>query len=293
MNRKTVLIFGVLLVAAFVIASCAGAEGPQGPPGPAGPAGPEGPAGPAGESVAAQLTCSECHNDTAIITGKRQAWAESIHGSGEAAAYAGGREGCAGCHSGSKFKEMVKAGQMPNTVPGGDSAPTHQDCRTCHEIHTSYTSADWALTTTAPVTLYAFEGVTYDGGAGNLCGVCHEPRRVIAAADADGNIEVTSTHWGPHHGPQTAMLLGIGGAGEVEGKASSHYAMVENTCVGCHLGENDNHLFEPTVAACTDCHADAEDFDINGSAGPGVRLGQGGRGHRRRDREDGSRLGAP
>ena len=60
--------------------------------------------------------------------------------------------------------------------------------------------------------MYAF-GETYDGGAGNLCGNCHQPRRAIADADADGNIEITSTHWGPHHGPQTAVLLGIGGAG--------------------------------------------------------------------------------
>jgi hypothetical protein len=40
--------------------------------------------------------------------------------------------------------------------------------------------------------------------------------------------------------------------------------MVENTCVACHLGENDNHTFMPTVTACQGCHADAENFDING-----------------------------
>jgi hypothetical protein len=131
-------------------------------------------------------------------------------------------------------------------------------------IHTSYTAADWALTTTEPVVLYAFEETTYDGGAGNLCGVCHQPRRQIADPDTDGNIEVTSTHWGPHHGPQTAMLLGIGGAGDVEGAPATHYS-VENTCVACHLGEDDNHLFEPNAAACVECHAGAEDFDVNGA----------------------------
>jgi hypothetical protein len=30
------------------------------------------------------------------------------------------------------------------------------------------------------------------------------------------------------------------------------------------MGEGYNHTFEPEVAACTACHADAEDFDING-----------------------------
>jgi hypothetical protein len=160
---------------------------------------------------------------------------------------------------------MISAGLTPDVVEGGDSAPTHQDCRTCHVIHTSYTSEDWGLTTSAPVTLYAFEDTVYDGGAGNLCGVCHQPRGQIANADTDGNIEVTSTHWGPHHGPQTAMLLGLAGAGAVEGSPSGHATLVENTCVSCHLGENDNHLFEASIASCTGCHADAEDFDINGT----------------------------
>jgi hypothetical protein len=159
---------------------------------------------------------------------------------------------------------MVAAGQNPGEVEAGDPDPTRQDCRACHEIHTSYTAADWALATTDPVTLYAFEDVTFDGGEGNLCANCHQPRRQIAEADADGNVEVTSTHWGPHHGPQSAMLLGVSGAGDVEGSPSAHATMVEDTCVACHLGETDSHTFEPEVEACQECHADAEDLDING-----------------------------
>jgi hypothetical protein len=41
--------------------------------------------------------------------------------------------------------------------------------------------------------------------------------------------------------------------------------MVEDTCVSCHIGETDNHLFEPSVAACTACHPGlVDDFDHNG-----------------------------
>jgi hypothetical protein len=213
---------------------------------------------------ATDLSCTECHDDSSIITGKKAAWETSLHSTGTAAAYAGGRGSCAGCHSGAVFSAMVAAGQNPTEVEDGDPNPTHQDCRTCHAIHTSYTPADWALETTAPVDLYAFEDVTYDGGEGNLCGVCHQPRRVIDEADADGMIEVTSTHWGPHHGPQTAVLLGIGGAGETTGSPSFHATGVEDTCVSCHVGETDDHTFEADVAACVSCHADAEDLDING-----------------------------
>jgi hypothetical protein len=212
--------------------------------------------------MTADLSCTECHNDTSLITGKQTAWSESTHGSGEA--YVRGRSSsCAGCHSGGAFSERIAAGLNPTEVEAGDPNPTRQDCRACHQIHTSYTATDFALETTDPVALFAFEGVTYDGGEGNLCGNCHQPRRAIADA-VDGFIEVTSSHWGPHHGAETAMLLGVAGAGDVEGSPSAHYQTVEDTCVTCHMGEGRNHSFEPEVAACQACHADAEDFDING-----------------------------
>jgi hypothetical protein len=212
--------------------------------------------------MTADLSCTECHNDTSLITGKQTAWSESTHGSGEA--YVRGRSSsCAGCHSGGAFSERIAAGLNPTEVEAGDPNPTREECRACHQIHTSYTATDFALETTDPVALFAFEGVTYDGGEGNLCGNCHQPRRAIADA-VDGFIEVTSSHWGPHHGAETAMLLGVAGAGDVEGSPSAHYQTVEDTCVTCHMGEGRNHSFEPEVAACQACHADAEDFDING-----------------------------
>jgi len=272
MKKYTKILFLVVLMTVFALAvsACAGEQGPAGPEGPAGPAGPQGEPGPAGPAGAdgtmevGDLTCTECHNDTALITGKKVPWEASVHGSGTATAYAGGRDGCAACHSGASFSKMVAEGATPATWEGDFSDVTHQDCRTCHEIHTSYTAADWALETTDAVAMYAFEDVTFDGGAGNLCANCHQIRRQIDAADAEGNIEITSSHWGPHHGPQAAVLMGVSGAGEVEGKPGAHYNMVEDTCVACHLGESDNHTFLPDVAACQGCHADIEDFDFSG-----------------------------
>jgi len=154
---------------------------------------------------------------------------------------------------------MVAAGLTPDTVTEGDPNPTRQDCRACHQIHTSYTGVDWALETTAPVKLYAFADVTYDGGEGNLCANCHQPRRQIDEPDADGNINVNSSHWGPHHGPQSAMLLGQGGAG-VTGTPSFHANFVTDTCVTCHIGPNASHTFEAVMSTCSECHA--EDFDL-------------------------------
>ena len=80
-------------------------------------------------------------------------------------------------------------------------------------------------------------------------------------ADPNDNIAVTSTHWGPHHGPQSAMLLGVGGAGDVAGVPSFHYRLIADTCVTCHIGPNMSHTFEAITSGCSDCHG--EDFDID------------------------------
>ena len=214
-------------------------------------------------SVFAQVQvadCMGCHNDTTVITEKQTAMSEAVHGTGES--YVRGTSaGCAGCHSGGAFSKMVAAGLTPDTVEAGDPSPTRQSCRACHQVHTGYTVADWALETTAPVKLYAFEDKTYDGGKGNLCANCHQPRRLIDAADPNDNIAVTSTHWGPHHGPQSAMLLGTGGAGGVAGSPSFHYRLIADTCVTCHIGPDMVHTFESVESFCLDCHAEDEDLD--------------------------------
>jgi hypothetical protein len=216
-------------------------------------------------SVLAQIqviNCTACHNDTTLITGKQTAWSTSVHGTGTDY-LRGTSASCAGCHSGGGFSAMISAGLTPDTVKAGDPNPTRQDCRACHQIHVSYTSTDWALETTAPVKLYALEGATYDGGKGNLCANCHQPRETIGAADPNGMVSVSSTHWGPHHGPQSAMLLGVGGAGDVAGRPSAHYALARDTCVTCHLGKDSNHTFTPVLSACQTCHTDAKNFDID------------------------------
>jgi hypothetical protein len=210
------------------------------------------------------VSCAECHDGSNLITGKKAQWEESLHGTGEA--YGRGTSAsCAGCHSGNAFIDMVAAGLSPDEVAAGDADPTRQDCRACHMIHETYTGADFALRTTSPVTLYAIDGATYNGGKGNLCVNCHQPRRDAPVAE-NGIISGISSHWGPHHGPQSAMLLGLAGAGDVTGTPHGHYGAAQNTCVTCHMGDNHegNHTFEPEVSRCEGCHPDIEDFDYHG-----------------------------
>jgi hypothetical protein len=80
----------------------------------------------------------------------------------------------------------------------------------------------------------------------------------------NGTISGISEHWGPHHGPQSAMLLGLTGAG-VAGTPHQHYG-ITNTCVACHMGQGLNHTFEPVLATSQNqaCHPGATSFDING-----------------------------
>ncbi|HET7010622.1 MAG TPA: hypothetical protein VFI11_07595 [Anaerolineales bacterium] len=261
MSRKHLAILALLLGGAAVLAACAAQPGPEGPPGPQGPAGP---AGPPGEVSAADLSCTECHNDTTLIVSKEAQFREnSVHGTGEAFER-GASTACAGCHGTEGAKARINAGLPPHdeSVVGVTNVSPF-DCRTCHNIHTTYTIADFSLTGGGQPVVLERTGGTFDGGMGNLCANCHQFRNELPVA-ADGNVDLgTDTRFGTHYGAESQMLLGEGGLG-VEGSPSPHYSAVEDTCVACHMGEERNHTYEPAVARCQACHADAENFDING-----------------------------
>jgi nitrate/TMAO reductase-like tetraheme cytochrome c subunit len=272
--KKVLLLVGILIAAAFVLTACAGEPGPAGPQGEPGPAGPQGEPGPA--ATLADLTCTECHNDSSALVAKVYQWEESNHSTAGAAwIEEAGRQSCAACHSGASFVDAVAAGQNFDTygTAEGITLPdaTPQDCRTCHVIHTTYTGEDFALRTADPVAMVA-SGQTFDKGTGNLCVNCHQGRRYMpsfASKDASGNAipgqyDVTS-RFNPHLSNQADMLLGVGGAGDVAGSPAAHYTMTDNACVTCHLGDSANHTFEASVSACVACHTDAEDTDVNGA----------------------------
>ena len=258
MSRRNLVILASSLAGAVILAACAAQPGPAGPAGPAGPPGPQGQA-----ASAADLSCTECHNDTTLIVSKEAQFREqSVHGTGEAFER-GESTDCAGCHGTEGAKARINAGLLPHdpSVVGIVNVSPY-DCRTCHNIHTTYTKADFSLTGGEQPVVLERTGGTFDGGKGNLCANCHQVRNE-APAVAGGNVEVTSSRYGPHYGIPAPMLLGEGGLG-VTGSPSPHYAAVENTCVTCHMGEERNHTYEPDVERCQACHADAEDFDING-----------------------------
>ena len=270
MGAKALFKFLFVTGMALALAACAGEAGPEGPAGPAGPAGPQGPAGAAGSAAeldVSELSCTECHNDTTIIWSKEAQFREaSVHGTGQAF-IRGESTNCAGCHGHEGAKARISAGLPPHDESvAGITNVSPYDCRTCHQIHTSYTGNDWALTGDAQPVQLEYSPGTYDGGDGNLCSNCHQSRNefpVLTFADG-AEYEVTSSRFGPHHGIEAQLMLGEG-AFFVDNDSSPHYDNVTDTCVGCHMGEERNHTYEPEVERCQACHSDAENFDIDGT----------------------------
>jgi len=161
--------------------------------------------------------------------------------------------------------------------------PTPPNCRTCHQIHTTYTDADFAFTTTAPVDLLAFPGETVDFGTGNLCASCHQARPIEPMPELGGaDVAVTSSRYGTHHSPVATVLGGVGLfdlSGDVDGGPFVHGDVASNAkgCPTCHMAQPfgaqaGGHTFamtyeyhgseEDNVAGCmtSGCHSSVEDF---------------------------------
>jgi hypothetical protein len=211
-------------------------------------------------------SCTDCHDSSSLIKAKESQLETSLHGSGEAFLEET-RAACAGCHGSDQPKARIDAGVLPHAasvVANADAAP--MNCRTCHDIHKTYTGADYSLTgAKAPVKMEYTAG-TFDKGAGNLCVQCHQIRNAkpaVVTTTSPNTIAVTSARFGTHYGTQAQMLLGEGGLGGVAGSASVHYSLVGDSCVTCHMGTADNHTFTPVVANCTSCHAGLTTLDRN------------------------------
>jgi hypothetical protein len=273
------------LFAVFVLAACI--EGPIGETGPQGIQGVDGPQGlPGADGSDANQTCTECHVEDSRIVTKQLQWEASLHASGGHSELAGYFASCAGCHSHEGFIDRMESGLefAASTVAG----PSPPNCRTCHKIHTTYTAADFDRQYNGSHDLW-LTGTTVDFGDGNLCARCHQPRTDYAIpVVGGGDVTITSSRFGPHHGPQAAMLQGDAGY-EVAGTLTYpttpffHGQVAVNTkgCVTCHMApgfgvQAGGHTMEmwysffgstnPNTTGCetAGCHASAAtwtDFD--------------------------------
>ena len=90
------------------------------------------------------------------------------------------------------------------------------------------------------------------GGSATLDG---DTLRVAFVVPYLDNAYISSTHAGPHHGPQANLWSGQA-AGVVDG---TPYAPHDGGCVSCHMGSESGHTFHPEAATCIACHADQTD----------------------------------
>jgi len=261
MKIKNLLYFVVFtfILGSFAMVSCegpAGADGLNGEPG-----------------VAGNAVCLTCHN-TATKTLITDQYDLSGHAAGLYVGYAGGRQGCARCHSHEGYVECQFTGQDTTASADGVLLPTAIGCGTCHDFHATLDfendGADYALRDNGAQSLIMYDHeVTLDmGNNSNVCAYCHQPRRAYDYdAAAVDSFNISSSHWGPHHGPHATLVYGMGGY-EVPGSMSyeadgstSHFA--DAGCTTCHMHDG-NHSWHPELASCTECHASATSFDVNG-----------------------------
>ncbi len=162
-------------------------------------------------------------------------------------------------------------------------------CQSCHDQHGNNNSSYLRNRPQGSDTLA--NGVHYSLGEGQTCADCHKSRKDVRSYI---NTRVTSSSWGPHHGPQTDVLLGKGAAtfNGVPYVSGSHGTVNPNACVDCHMhatdtsanvintvgghslnmrNESQNYDF---VAPCQTCHPGKtkfsdfmapQDFDGNGT----------------------------
>lgn len=283
----SILVVNIFLVFAIgVFTSCEGPQGPEGPEGPkgetgaTGDTGPQGPQGEPGEDgtdgvdgadgAPGTALCMECH-DNDVMDAIKAEYYSSGHAAGAASGYAGGRSDCAKCHS----NQGAVAFFGGETITNYDN-PAPISCGACHTHDYDATTQEMGImSSTEAVTAIMDDQITLDfGDASNLCANCHQPRRSGPdVTDGSAAFSITSSHWGPHHGPQATLLEGVGGY-EYEGTINyptGYTSHRENSsCVECHMIDGvegaGGHTWHPSIEACTDCHSGATDFESIGTS---------------------------
>ena len=119
---------------------------------------------------AGTVTCLECHG-TSVIETKQAEFALSEHSIGEVREE---RESwsssCVRCHIPGGFVQFAETGEVLGTITNSE----RWECSTCHGLHQTFESADFALRMTDPVVMFTNNSMTMDlsnsdNGNSNLC----------------------------------------------------------------------------------------------------------------------------
>lgn len=243
-----------------------------------GPAGADGADGVDGtDGTDGTAGCIVCHSDNQVLYAKENQYAASGHAT--LPDFERNEGECAICHTSQGFLGNLN-GSYDWTADGAMiSDPNPQNCYTCHNIHSTYTSADLSLTVSGAIELRNTDGKTHDFGAGSLCASCHQGRTLTPWPVAGGDPVQAGSRYGIHHGPQGNLVAGVGmGLFEVgDGLVNSAHSSAADACVTCHMGEAygtqagghtlkmtyDYHGNEELIESgcfATGCHTEGEDM---------------------------------
>ncbi len=289
MKNLKLISFLIILTSGLLFTQCTHdtVEGPQGVAGIDGKDGTDGKDGKDGADATA--SCVECHSDSHREP-IESSFLESMHFENHMmyngmtlAEYANQsmfRGSCVKCHVSEGYIDFIDSGRPANYMGPVYDVPEGISCTTCHDNHSTFDfetdGYDYALRSFEFVSLMTDPDYTIDyGNTSNNCIECHQPRTSPPTANEDGEFTVSSSHWGPHHGPQATLLEGIQGA-EIAGSESypgigTATHRTGSSCVSCHMGEssdgtNGEHSFMPTETACTTCHTSTIPEEVGGLA---------------------------
>jgi hypothetical protein len=262
MKNLNILRILMIVASGFLFIQCTSdLEIPDPIPGPAGTNGLDGLDGLDG--VDGTASCVSCHSN-ATREPLLASWEVALHNTGFVS-FAAGRADCAQCHSEEGYVDYLTLGAVDTA---GYATPSRFNCTTCHDRHSTFDfendGLDYALRNIDPVTLVIDNATVIDfGDASNNCITCHQPRDSYPVPGGTDSVTVTSSRYGPHHGPQATMLEGIMAA-NIPGAVAyppvaSATHRTESSCVACHMGESTDvneglHSWNPTEESCIACH---------------------------------------
>ncbi|MDO9512566.1 MAG: cytochrome c3 family protein [Bacteroidales bacterium] len=274
MKRITLFltVIALFIGSAVMINGCT-KEGPQGPAGTNGTNGVDGINGTDGTAA-----CSACHNFGTTVKSAVTQWEASLHATG--GHFDRNGTSCAPCHTHEGFRETFATAATATAAAIENATPPN--CYTCHDVHKTYTAADWTIVGNDAHPLW-INGVSINLASGNNCAHCHQariPSPTVTVGGAD--VVITSDRWGPHYGGQSLILYGTGGfeiAGSMAYPAAGSYVHAKDAgCVKCHMapaygnkagGHTTKMSYEYNgatvqhLAGCKECHSTITTFDHN------------------------------
>jgi formate-dependent nitrite reductase cytochrome c552 subunit len=219
-----------------------------------------------------------CHGEP-LRHGRFQQWQLSGHANYELAVDESQSGSCSRCHTGNGFLAWLEESDAdPDTdvtVTWTEDETHPQTCVTCHDPHAVGTSSGEETDATARIhddTPELAAGFTATGvGGGAICMTCHNSRRGLRN---DSTLQATKDDddlaRAPHGSAQTDVLMGQNAYFVDVGLPGSH-ALVDDTCVNCHMEQTDppdllsyqlggtNHTFFAAEDVCGNCHGEVVD----------------------------------